>query len=85
MLADGFLDGILEVRTLAFDHGKRDAVDEQHNVRSPGLVAARAFDAELFGDVKDVVLPVGPVDVDGKLLVSPSIDCCMLRPRHSRS
>src|SRR5438093_899229 len=74
MLADGFFNGVLEVWTLAFNHGKRNAVDEQHNIRSPSLMAARALDAELIGDVKDVVFPVGPVDVVQRKTLGIALD-----------
>src|SRR2546427_12303516 len=80
MLDDGFLNGVLDVWTLAFDHGKRNAVDEQHNIRPSGLVATRTFDAELFGDVKDVVLPVVPVDVVQRETLGVALDGLLHAP-----
>ena len=64
LVAQLLADGLLHVLTgaLDLDHRKRDAVDEQHDVRAHHL-AGHGFHRELGGHVEGIGLPVVPVDV----------------------
>ena len=63
VVTDGFLDGVFQIRTLAFNDSQRNAVHEQHNVRSAMVVSSLAFSFILISDMEDIVGGILPVDV----------------------
>ncbi len=69
LLGDGLAYRVLNVRRLAFDHAKGNAIYKEYDIRPAGLVTAGPLDGKLFRDMKDVVLGMFPVDVvQGKTL-----------------
>ena len=64
-----------QVGALALDDHQRDAVDEQHQVGTARLVAARLFDGILLADLIAVALGMGPVDVAERVALGIAVDC----------
>ena len=63
MLTDGLFQRVFHIGAFALNDAKRNAIDKQHQIGAVMLLARASHYAELFGYMKDVVLPVLPVDV----------------------
>ena len=65
LVADHLPDGLFhgDMRSLALDDGKGNAIDEQHDVRAGVVLPVLAVHGELLRDVEHVVLRVVPVDI----------------------
>ena len=65
LVADHLPDGLIHgnMRSLALDDGKGDAVDEQHDIRAGVVLPVPAVHGELLRDVEHVVLRRLPVDI----------------------
>ena len=63
VLTNGFLDGVFQIRTLAFNDSQRNAIHEQHNVQSAMVVSSPAFNFILISDMEDIFGGILPVDV----------------------
>ena len=65
LLGNGLVERVFAAepaRSLALDHRERNAIDEQHGIRPPGLGRSERLHRELVGHVVDVALRVLPVD-----------------------
>ena len=65
LVADHLPDGLFhgDMRGLALDDGKGNAIDEQHDIRAGVVLPVPAVHGELLRDVEHVVLRVVPVDI----------------------
>ena len=63
MLRNGLFFRPFDIGTFALDDHQRDAVHEEHDVGTVGVVGARTGDGKLLGDVIAVVLGLLPVDI----------------------
>ena len=65
LVADHLPDGLFhgDMRGLALDDGKGNAIDEQHDVRAGVVLPVPAVHGELLRDVEHVVLRIVPVDI----------------------
>ena len=61
-LVDGFGDGLLDLRRLAFDDHDRQAVQEQHDVRDDVMLGAEDAHLELADGNEAIVVPVLEID-----------------------
>ena len=65
LVADHLPDGLFHgnMRSLALDDGKGDAVDEQHDIRACVVLPVPAVHGEFLRDVEHIVLRIVPVDI----------------------
>src|SRR5262245_50800528 len=65
MLGNSLSNRLLNVRAFAFDNDQRNAVDEQHDVRPPCLMASCSLNHKLLSHMEDIVRqPCSGIPVD---------------------
>ena len=74
MLRNGLLFRPFDIGTFALDDHQGDAVDEEHDVGTVGVVRARTGDGKLLSDVKHVVFGMLPVDVAHRIALLVAVD-----------